>query len=276
MADYSKLRALSYYGGKSSRSSTGTGAWVASLLPEAERYVEPFAGMLGVLLQRPPSRNEVANDLNGWIVNWWRVVRDRHDELVHWLDHTPESRAVYEEARSACQQPVDLFDPVAAAGMTAVALVQGRMHTLHPDNGSWLMRRSDEFRTDYSSVSERLPALAERMRRVTLECRDAIDVIELYGGWDGALLYCDPPYAQGGELYSHTFDVDRMLDVCREAKAKVAISGYPNCPWTELGWHEHRHETFTTATHADSQYESRTEMLWTNYDITVHGQQVLW
>ena len=82
------LSALSYYGGKSGgHGSSGRGRWIASLLPGDTRtlYAEPYAGMLGILLQRAPAKLEIVNDLNRRIVNWWRVVRDHPDELARMM-----------------------------------------------------------------------------------------------------------------------------------------------------------------------------------------------
>ena len=74
-----KLSALAYLGGKSVNATQSTGRWIHSLLPISNTrsiYVEPFCGMCGVLLQRPPLGCEVINDLNSRLINWWRVIRD--------------------------------------------------------------------------------------------------------------------------------------------------------------------------------------------------------
>ena len=93
---------MGWVGGKSAYAATGTGKWIAGLLPPpgaAYSYIEPFAGMLGVLLQRQPARREIANDLDGDVINWWRVVRDYPAELGELLDWTPGwSAAMFEEA----------------------------------------------------------------------------------------------------------------------------------------------------------------------------------
>ena len=79
MGSQVRLRALGWVGGKSPFGAHKTGQWIASLLPPVGTtytYIEPFAGMLGVMLQRPKHRREIANDLDGDLVNWWRAVRD--------------------------------------------------------------------------------------------------------------------------------------------------------------------------------------------------------
>ncbi len=92
MGDY---RTLSYYGGKR---GYGKAQWIASFLPHTPDscYIEPFAGMAGVLLARAPVKTEILNDLNGRVVNWWRAVRDKPEEFGRLLEFTPFSRAEYE------------------------------------------------------------------------------------------------------------------------------------------------------------------------------------
>jgi DNA adenine methylase len=63
---------------------------IVALMPQHLHYVEPFAGGLAVLLARDPADprlragngsgdrgvSELANDLNGRLMNFWRVPRD--------------------------------------------------------------------------------------------------------------------------------------------------------------------------------------------------------
>ena len=53
-------------------------------------YAEPFAGGLAVLLGRPPTRHnrirEIVVDLDGFICNFWRSVRDDPDQVAHYAN----------------------------------------------------------------------------------------------------------------------------------------------------------------------------------------------
>ena len=77
-----------YYGGK-----THLAPKIAALLPPHDHYVEPFAGSLAVLLAKEPSRAETVNDLDGDLVTFWRVLRDRPHDLAWAAAMTPHSRA---------------------------------------------------------------------------------------------------------------------------------------------------------------------------------------
>ncbi|MFE2999891.1 DNA adenine methylase [Nocardia sp. NPDC059246] len=79
---------MAYYGGK-----TTIAAKVAEMLPEHRHYVEPFAGSLAVLLAKPATRMETVNDIDGDLMTFWRVLRDRPADLARVCALTPHSRA---------------------------------------------------------------------------------------------------------------------------------------------------------------------------------------
>src|SRR5699024_6446277 len=78
---------FSYYGGK-----TTLAPQIAKLLPAHDHYVEPFAGLVAVLLAKEPSPMETVNDLEGDLMIFWRVLRDNREELAYVSEHTPHSR----------------------------------------------------------------------------------------------------------------------------------------------------------------------------------------
>ena len=88
-------RTSPYYGGKR---GYGIAEWIASYLPRNSDscYVEPFAGMAGVLFARQPAKPEALNDLNRRVINWWRVVRDQPEEFGWRVEMTPKSRVEYQ------------------------------------------------------------------------------------------------------------------------------------------------------------------------------------
>jgi DNA adenine methylase len=55
---------------------------LVSLLPEHKCYVEVFMGAANVFFAKPPSDTEVINDINGELVNLFRIIRWHPDELL--------------------------------------------------------------------------------------------------------------------------------------------------------------------------------------------------
>src|SRR5689334_20946872 len=97
-----KLIPFGWYGGKFSHLD-----WLLPLLPKCHHYCEPFAGSAAVLLNRPPSPIETYNDLDGEAVNFFKVLRDKGDEVKKAIALTPFSR---QEFAVACMLDPDVTD----------------------------------------------------------------------------------------------------------------------------------------------------------------------
>ena len=181
---------------------------IIDVMPRHRHYVEPFAGGLAVVPARDPEDprlwledssgqrgvSEVVNDLDGRLVNFWRVLRepDLFAHFVRLCEATPLSRAVWEEARGLASDA----DPVRNAWAFFVEVRQSRAGQRRSFTS---LTRARTRRGVNGNVSEWLGAtdgLAEvhaRLRPVVIEKMDAIDLIGREGG-DGTLFYCDPPY----------------------------------------------------------------------------------
>lgn len=74
-----KLKApFPFFGGKSQAAEL-----VWSRLGNVPNYIEPFAGSLAVLLARPHApKIETVNDADGFIVNAWRAIKLKPDEVA--------------------------------------------------------------------------------------------------------------------------------------------------------------------------------------------------
>lgn len=255
-----------YYGGKMTIADR-----IVAVLPEHGHYVEPFAGSLAVLLAKPPARMETVNDLDDLIVTFWQVLRDRPDELAQACALTPHSRT--EHAR-ALDIPPDL-DDVEKARRVWVRLTQGRSGAMRPTG--W--RNYQDPGGSVTSMPgylagyvDRMPPAARRLACVSLECRDALDVITTYGKHRGVLLYCDPPYpysTRGGSHYRHEMGKreqhEQLAEALNACTAAVVLSGYRSQLYDRLyaGWHTHEISAFT-GNGGDRRAGTRVEVLWSN------------
>ena len=276
-----RLRALPYVGGKSATAKGGVGPWVTSLLPTARAgvvtYCEPFAGMLGVLLQRAPVDCEAANDISGLAVNWWRVVAvpELMNLLADRLERTPNRsewhfdealrRTGEWEAGPAHADP----DLECAYWWTIQAYMAGF-------GGKCTFAINLNSGSKYLISRERLVALQRRIQGVQLLNKDANYVIGLFGREPRSLIYCDPPYPTSPHYYgSNLVDFEAMAAAIDEAKGWVAISGQEGDAWEERCnrrlWISTL-DTVRTAGWMGSKPEKRQaaktarEMLWTSYD----------
>lgn len=259
-----RLCSLAYYGGKSSLANQGTGRWIADLLPQETyvTYAEPFCGMLGVMLQRPKSHIEIANDVDKRIWTWWTVVRDRNEELIRKLRQTPYSRVEFEMCKD-----FDVDDTLELARRVTVVLTQG----LHNALDSWSWRRSvDPWCGGYPASATdwlgRIERLQDRIREVQFECYDACKLLERLATEPGAVVYCDPPYRTADtKPYAHKeVDVDRMTEALRACRGRVAVGRYRD-EWDHLGWIRNERIVKEYSSVNPGARAKRTEILWTNY-----------
>jgi DNA adenine methylase len=259
---------FTYFGGK-----TAIAERIAALLPPHEHYIEPFGGSLAVLLAKRPGRIETVNDLNGDLMTFWRVLRDRPSELEHVCTLTPHSRA--EASAAAKPDPDDLE----RARRVWVLLTQGRGGHLGCSSG-WRYYQDPRgghgrSMVDYlDSYLDRLAPAAARLRRVSLECRPALEVIKAYGQHEGCLIFADPPYLKSvrtwsnGAGYGHEMaseDEHRELaEALSGCTAAVVLAGYRSPLYEELyaGWHQE--EIAASAGNGKPGDRARTEVLWSN------------
>ena len=93
---------LRYHGGK-----WRLAPWIISVFPEHRIYVEPYGGGASVLLRKARSYAEVYNDLDGEVVNVFRVVRDHGPCLKEKLYYTPFSRDEFKRSYEETDDPIE-------------------------------------------------------------------------------------------------------------------------------------------------------------------------
>ena len=274
-----KLIPFGWYGGKFSHLD-----WLLPLLPDCHHYCEPFAGSGAVLLNREPSPVETFNDLDGEVVNFFRVLREAKETLIEAIGLTPFAR---EEFAIACEISPDL-NPLERARRFYVRARQVRTGLAQTATiGRWANCKNTS-RAGMSGVISRwlgaivdLPGVAERLLRVQMENRPAIDVIRLYDS-PQTLFYCDPPYVHStrGDSKAYEFEMtDRqhveLAEVLNHVEGMVAFSNYQAPILDQLFPASKWHKTIAQERTVHSTKDKRVEILWTNYDprqITRNGK----
>lgn len=265
-----KLIPFGWYGGKFSHLD-----WFLPLLPKCHHYCEPFAGSAAVLLNRQPSAVETYNDLDGEVVNFFRVCREQGDELTKSIALSPFSR---EEFAIACELDPDVT-PLERARRFYVRARQVRIGLAQNATlGRWGNCKNTSRAGMSGIISrfmggvEQMPEISLRLLRVQIENRPAVDVVRLYDD-KRTLFYCDPPYIHGtrGDSKAYAFEMTdsqhgELAEALNAAKGKVAVSNY-DCPlmdklYPKSKWRKHTAPAKTN--HATK--GTRVEVLWTNYD----------
>ncbi len=260
--------AFGWYGGKYSHLD-----WLLPLLPECHHYCEPFGGSAAVLLNRNPAPVETYNDIDGEVANFFKVLRDSRDKLIEQIGLTPFSR---EEFYLALRDHEEGISDVERARRFFVRARQARTGLAQTATlGRWANCKNTS-RSGMSGVVSRwlgslkgLPVIAERLLRVQIENRPAIEVIKLYDS-PKTLFYCDPPYVHSTRGDSRAYEFEMTEDEHAELAAvlvacegKVAISGYQCELMSDLyrGWR--RHDAPPKSIHSSKGL--RQEALWTNF-----------
>ena len=245
---------LNYWGGK-----VKIARWVASHLPTGHGYAEPFCGMASVLLARPPIRVEILNDVNGAVANWWRMCRDRKDELIDMLDWTEHSKAALVEAIEAWDDPDPLKRAWAFAVQAGSAVAFGGTNVTPGHFNSAFTSRTSSCK--HALTVNKLRGLHDRLRSVNIQNMDGVALLDRLADDPEMVIYCDPPYADTTTHHYHSgTDISDLDNVIAGRSAFIAISG----PEPSVGtWHryalEHRHQVLET-----KDTKPVVETLWTN------------
>jgi DNA adenine methylase len=239
--------------------------WIIEHLPPHRVYVEPFGGAASVLLRKPRSLAEVYNDLDGEVVNLFRVLREPKSaaRLVEMVWLTPFAREEQRDAYAACDDPVERARRLVLRSLMGFGSNGTHRRTGFRANSN---RSGTTPARDWMNYPEPLAATAERMTGVVVENRDAREVMAAHDGPD-TLHYVDPPYLaetrDAGVDYAHELSDDDHTDLLiflRGLRGHVVLSGYPSERYDEAlaDWRRVEREALADGA------RPRTEVLWIN------------
>lgn len=210
---------LRWVGGKSRVRET-----IISKFPGHECYVELFSGAAWVLFGKPPktSKSEVLNDLDGELVNFWRVIKHRPAEFTEAASWLLASRELFDEWK---QFPGIAGEVTRAIRFYAVIRLSYGGRRVGCNFSMRPTKRPEIFWPD---EKEEVKKVIDRLRLVWVE-RMAWDKCVRQYDRPTSFFYIDPPYrADGAKAYRHFFtdeDHARLADVLRgSVKGKWLLS----------------------------------------------------
>lgn len=260
-----KHPAIRYHGGK-----FRLAPWIIEQMPDHVCYVEPFGGAAGVLLQKPRSYSEVYNDLDGEVVNLFRVLRapELNQRLQDACCLTPYSRDEF------CHAQEPATDSIERARRMVVRACMGFGSAAGVGGQSGFRSDSKRKYATAAHLWERYPAnltaVCQRLQGVIIENKDALAVMRAHDAVT-TLHYIDPPYVpetrvQGNRYYAYEMTVEgheQLLAVARTMSGMVMISGYDTEVYNDMlnGWAKTEK---TSRISAGRGTKVRTECLWLN------------
>ena len=238
--------------------------WIISFFPEHKVYCEPFFGSGAVFFRKEASYLETINDIDGNIVNLFRMCRERPKELAAALNLTPFSRDEF----ANCYE-MEVPDPLERARRTVVRFNQS-FGTSNSSKNSWKNAQTSggpRCATLWNYLPEAVVDCCERLKNAQIENINAIELIKRYDD-KNTLIYIDPPYLQSlrkKNMYACEMSREEhieLLKVIKASKSKIVISGYDSEMYNEALSDWVTAEKCTTA----QMGLHRTEKLWMNYE----------
>jgi len=253
---------------------------IIDLMPKHTHYAEPYAGGLSVLFAKPgeliEGHSEIVNDLNGDLSNFWSVLQNdvMFEQFQREIEATPFSECEF----NAAQQRFDASKPVAAAINFFIKYRQSRQG-LGKDFATLSRNRTrrgmNEQVSSWLSAVEGLTEAHERLKRVVVLNRDALDVIKQQDG-SNTFFYLDPPYLHDTRVTTSDYECemtqgqhnDLLMTLGERVDGKFILSGYRSELYeywaSYYDWHRVGIEIDNKASSKKTK-DTKTECLWMNF-----------
>ncbi len=216
-----KKSLLNWVGGKRLLRKT-----IAKLIPsDIKSYIEPFGGAGWVLFYKDKWADlEIYNDLDGRLVNLFRIVKYHPNALKEELQYLLGSREIFLQFLNGTFI-TDIQRAVQFLFLTTRSF-GGRGRTF-----GTVKKSSGGASKSQHNVLEKIDAIHKRLDKVMIENRDFEKLIRQYDHKD-AFFYCDPPYTSGcgyEVISTSSFDHERLKDVLAGIEGRLLLS-YDDSP----------------------------------------------
>lgn len=242
---------------------------LVELIPAHHSYVEPFFGSGAVLFNKTVSDIETVNDLDSDVVNLFRCIQKDSERLARLVMTTPFSREEYERQFDGCTSTLYASNFQRAAGFL-IKCWQGHGFRTNGYKVGWkndVVGREKAYALwNWYRLPDWIIGITERLRKVQIENRPALEVIERFN-YRQVFMYLDPPYMLGtrsGKQYMHEMtdaEHEELLQMIIQSRAKIMISGYETDMYNDYlsGWEKRQFSS--CAEHG----KPRIETVWMNY-----------
>lgn len=193
---------------------------ILPLFPTHTCYVEPFCGAAALYFLKEPAKAEVLNDINGELVNLYRVLKHHLDEFVRQFRWSLTSRQMFKWLQATPPEPLTDVQRAARFFYLQKCAFGGKV-----DGQTFGTATTAPPRLNLLRLEEDLSQAHLRLAGTYIEHLDWADCIRRYDR-PASLFYCDPPY-WGTAGYGVDFPLDhyaRLADLARTIKGKMVVS----------------------------------------------------
>lgn len=194
------------------------------LIPPHVQYVEAFTGGGTLFWVKPPSHNEVINDMNTALTNFYWQCKTNFKALQEKIQATLHSEHHYLRSKEIVKD--ETADPLERAwalwvqtSMTFSSIICGGFAFGTTGCGFTTHNRRMRFTDQYE----------KRLEHVEIFCRDAVELIELKDHPD-TFFYVDPPYVSSNQGHYDGYTSAHflnLLNLLQNIKGKFLLSSYP-------------------------------------------------
>lgn len=237
------------------------------LFPQHECYVEVFCGGAALYFLRPvPAQTEVINDINGELVNLYRVVQHDLEEFVRQFKWAISSRQIFKWHK---ETPLETLTDI----QRAARFYYLQQHAFGGKvSGQNFGTATTGSPINLCRIEESLSAAHLRLSGTYVEHLTWQDCMKRY---DRAhtFFYCDPPYWET-EGYGVDFGFEQyqqMADFMRTCKGKVMVSinDHPAIREAFNGLHMMGLDIKYSVANTHGQPETSKELVITNWDLKI-------
>lgn len=193
---------------------------ILPLFPAHTCYVEPFCGAAALYFLKHPSKAEVINDINGELVNLYRVVKHHLEEFVRQFKWALVSRQIYKWLQAVPEETLTDIQRAARFYYLQKQAFGGKVEERTFGTATTAPPRFNLLR-----IEEELSMAHLRLSRTVIEQLGWEECIQRYDR-PHTLFYCDPPY-WGAVGYGVEFELENyvlMAQLTRDIKGKMIIS----------------------------------------------------
>jgi DNA adenine methylase len=181
---------------------------VETYLPKCVLYAEAFAGALHVLFAKEPGK-EVINDINGNLINFYRVIKDKPEKFLNEVQLDLVSRELFDEYKDTLKN-TDMLTDVEKAHLFYYVMKQ----SFNGKMSCYGYKRGDYPILNLYKLPEKIFIAHNRLKKTNIESLDWKIFLQKYDA-PGTHFFLDPPYLceSAREIYEEYFKEEDYHDL---------------------------------------------------------------